>query len=194
MQGAFKIVNHLRAMPEVISQEGLFTLAKTGDIEQLTTNNNIYFQKLWLYPGKAVASGKLTANAAAIYCGKTGPAFSFTPGQLTAVGPTVQVTAPAHGLPEGASIAVSGVTPAAYNIALVRISEVTPNSFSYVVPTAPTGPATVLGTIARVQYLPDVLNPNDLPIKFELPLGQKMRLSQIIVTGNAGDGVFFQFS
>ncbi len=38
-------------------------------------------------------------------------------------------------------------------------------------------------------FTPDKLLPTDLPIKYELPLGQKMAISQIIFSGTAGDGV-----
>jgi len=196
MQGSFKIHNSKRAMPEVFSEELLFTLANTGDIEQVTTDNNIYFQKLWIYPAKGVtaATGVLTANAGSVYCGKSGPAVSFTPDALTFDGSVALVAKATHGLAEGDSIAVTAATPSTYNRAVVRIFNVTPNAFSYQLASVPANPATLLPTIARVQYCPDVLAPGDLPIKFELPLGQKMRLSQVIVSGATGDGVFLQWS
>lgn len=78
------------------------------------------FQKLWLYPAKAVAAGILTANAGNVSVGKSGS--------------------------------------------------------------------------AATKYTPDLLQPTDLPIKYELPLGQKMKLSQVILQGAAGDGVYYQFT
>jgi hypothetical protein len=195
MQGAIKFHNRPQAMPEVFAQELLFTLANSNDIEQVVTDNNLYFQKLWIYPASAVgATGKLTANGAAVQVGKSGPAFSFTPDALTFAGSVAQVRKAAHGLAEGASIKVTGATPGAYNKAVARIFNVTTDTFEYQLASQPTGPATVLPTIARVQFCPDTLNPSDLPIKFELPLGQKMRLSQVIITGAAGDGVYLQWS
>lgn len=196
MASTLKFHNRPQAMPEFFSQELLFTLANSGDIEPVTTDPNLFFQKLWIYPAKGVtaATGVLTANGAAVYCGKTGGAVSFTPDALTFDGSVALVAKTAHGLAEGDSITVTGATPATYNAAVARIFNVTPNAFQYQLISAPTGPATVLPTIARVQYCPDALQPADLPIKFELPLGQKMRLSQVIVSGNAGDGVFLQWS
>lgn len=79
-----------------------------------------YFQKLWLYAGKAAVAGILTANGAAINLGKSG--------------------------------------------------------------------------MAATQYLPDVLNPGDSPLGYELPVGQKMHLGQILIKGTAGDGVYYQFT
>ena len=41
---------------------------------------------------------------------------------------------------------------------------------------------------------PDLLTPTDGPIKYELPVGQVLRLEDIIVQGTAGDGVFISFT
>jgi len=42
---------------------------------------------------------------------------------------------------------------------------------------------------------PDLLTTGDGPIKYELPVGQVMRLEDIIVQGaNVGDGVFISFT
>lgn len=122
MQGAFKIQNEPLAMKEAVPTEGIFTLTGTGDIEPLTADPTKYFQKLWIYPGKAVngATGALTANVAAVRVGKSGA--------------------------------------------------------------------------AATKYLPDVLNPTDLPLKYEVPLGQKMRLAQVLVSGTVGDGVMFSYT
>lgn len=183
-------------MREVFANELLFVLANTGDIEAVTADPNLYFQKLWIYPGKAVSSstGQLTANGAAVYLGKTGAKASFTPDSLTNDGSKAVVGKTAHGLKLGSSIKVSGSTPSTYDAAVVPIFNVTADRFEYQLLSTPAGPATTLPTIARVQYCPDVLNPTDLPIKFELPLGQKMRLSSVIVTGTAGDGVYLEWS
>lgn len=118
MQGAFKLKNEPKAMPWVTPVEGI-TLA-TGAIDQLTVDETLFFQKLWVYPGKAVVAGVITANGADIRVGKSGT--------------------------------------------------------------------------AATQYLPDVLAAGDLPLKIELPLGQKMKLSQILIKGTAGDGVFYSYT
>jgi hypothetical protein len=194
MQGAIKFHNRPQAMPEVFAQELLFVLANSNDVEQVVTDNNIYFQKLWIYPGKGVATGKLTANGANIYVGKSGPALSFTPAQVTFEGSVAIATQTAHGLIEGDSIKITGATPNAYNLNVARVFQVTANEFRYQLAAQPSGPVTVLPTIARVQFCADLIAPADLPIKFELPLGQKMRLSQVIVTGTAGDGVYLQWT
>lgn len=183
-------------MTEVFPTEGIFTLAGSNTVEQLTTDNNIYFQQLWLYPGKAVSgsTGKLTANTAAVFVGLSGPAISFTPDSLTFDGSVALVTEAAHGLTNGASIKVTGSTPSAYN-GTFPIRNVTPNSFEYQLASQPSGPATTLPTIARAQYCPQVIAQTDTtPFKIVLPLGQKMRLSQVILDGGAGDGVFYQFT
>lgn len=79
-----------------------------------------FWQKLWLYPAKALAAGVLTANSAVVNVGKSG---SLAP-----------------------------------------------------------------------QCVPDPLNPTDLPMIYQLPLGQKMALEQVILKGSVGDGVFYSFT
>lgn len=102
-------------MPDVTPVEAIYVTTTTG-IEAITTNDNLFFQKLWLYPAKAVAAGVLTANTGSIYVGKS------------------------------------------------------------------------------ATYLPDVLAVGDLPLKIELPLGQKMKLALIRIKGAIGDGVFYSYT
>ena len=197
-----KLHNRAQAMPEVFPGELLFTLTGTNDIEAVTTNLNLYFQKLWIYPGKAVSgsTGKLTANTAQIYFGKSGTVAPVTLTQLEAniAGGILQNTvarayAANHGFAEGATVTIAGATPAIYN-GTFPIKNVTASTFEYQLASAPTGPATVMPTATRVQYCPDALQPTDLPTLYELPLGQKMQLSQIIVTGTTGDGLYLQWT
>lgn len=119
MQGAIKFRNEPKAMEAAVPAEGIKVLA-TANVEALTDDATLFFQKLWIYPAKAAVAGVLTANGADIRVGKSGG--------------------------------------------------------------------------AATQYLPDLLTPSDLPISYELPLGQKMALSQVILKGTAGDGVFYSYT
>lgn len=125
MQGAIRIFNDVRAANPVTAGEGIYLIQVDNTIESISAANDAakdkYFQKLWLYPGKAVVNGKLTANAQNIFLGKSGAA-------------------------------------------------------------------------AATPYTPDQVAPTDLWIIYELPLGQKMALSQVIIQGKAGDGVFFSYT
>jgi hypothetical protein len=73
-------------------------------------------------------------------------------------------------------------------------------SFSAGTPTANAGnirlgkSGTAAPGTASTQYLPDLLQPTDLPIQYSLPLGQKMAIEQVIIKGTATDGVFYQFT
>lgn len=119
-----KMRNEPKAMPEVKVTEGFWIISSTG-IEPVGFETDFFFQKLWLYPYKAVGSGatggEMTPNGANIRLGKSG---------------------------------LGG------------------------------------GTV----YLPDILAPNDLPIVYEMPLGQKMALRNVLIKGTVGDGVFYQFT
>lgn len=121
-----QIRNEPLAMEPWVVKEGIYVLT-SANIEAITADLTLFFQKLWIYPAKSVGTagtlGILTPNTNAINLGKSG----------TTANPLVQ-------------------------------------------------------------YLPDVLNTTDGPIAYELPLGQKMALAQIIVKGTAGDGVYFQFT
>ena len=188
-----KFHNRLEAMAELFPVEGIYVLTGSNDIEAISTNENLYFQKLWIYPAKAVANGVLTANGAAVYVGKSGNHAAVTVTKVDFAGAVATVTAPAHNFSEGMSVAIAGATPAAFN-GTFQIYECTTNTFKYRLPAGqPSGPVTVLPTAARVQYLPDVLNPGDAPLKYEVPLGGKLRLMDVLVTGTAGDGVFYSF-
>lgn len=192
MQGSFKIRNEPKAMPEVYPGEGLYLLG-SANIEAITTDPTLFWQRLEIYPAKGVTAGVLTANAADIYVGLSGVAISVTLTQLTFSGPHAVATKAAHGFRDRQTVAVSGATPALYN-GLFQIFSPTPDTFSYRPLTAPTGPATGTITAASVPYLPDLLVPTATRLILTLPLGQKCPLTQVIVKGTATDGVFYRYT
>ena len=121
-----KVKNDPDAMEASQPTEGLYILTGTNDIEQIAAASAAFFQKLWLYPAKAVTAGTgiLTANVGNVSLGKSGAAAA-----------------------------------------------------------------------GKQQYCPDLLTPANINgMSYELPLGQKMLLSQIIITGTAGDGVFYSYT
>lgn len=124
MKGTTDISNNGDYAVPTQAIQDIYVLTNTGDVEPLSTSRNVYFQKLWLYPGKAIASNALTLNTNAIKIGKRGN-----------------------------------------NLA---------------------GNSTTVVT--------DTLNPTDLPLMIQLPLGQKMSLNDVLISGTAGDGVFFCFT
>jgi hypothetical protein len=181
-------------MPEAPPFENLVLPPLPNVNLPVISGTEFYFQKCFIYPAKANGT-PMTANAGDVYVGKSGPAVSFTPQSMVNIGSVVRVTkATAHNLTEGASVLISAGAPAGIN-GLKWITNVTPTTFDIQLLAELGGPVTTLPTIARTQYLPDVLAPGDIntPLKYELPFGLKMRLSHVIVrVGTAGDGVLIQ--
>lgn len=175
--------------------EFLYVVQVTAAIESIANDNTVYsefFQKMFIYPASDQDTGRLIANANPIYVGKSGAGVEGAPTSLTAKGSIARVDKVAHGIQEGWPVALFGCVPAAYN-GLFRAINVLPNSFEFQLNADPGGPATNPGIYARIAFTPDKLDVGDLPIKYELPLGLKMRVSDVIVSGTAGDGVFIQF-
>lgn len=192
MQGSMAFRNSVAALTEAPATEFIYVLQGTNTIEAITQDLTLYYQIAFLYPFKAVASGVMTPNGAAITVGKSGLVAPVTLTSLVAQGSVALATKTNHGFRPGMSIQHSGATPADYN-KLKPIFEVTANTYKYQLDTAPTSPATGVVTATRVQYLPDTLNTTDLPVKYESKLGQKLRVADIIARGTGGDGVFIQF-
>lgn len=197
MQGAFNIRNEVKAMREVASAEGIYVIQNNGATEFLTSDPNLFFQKLWLYPGKATVDGVLTANGANIRLGKSGVTDAVTVATIEAEGVRATVTTvDPHGFRVGQNITIAGATPANFNGTFQVTAVISSLKFEYRMTSAPGVNASTAGafTATGLKVLPDVLTPTDLPICYELPLGQKMALSQIIIQGFAGDGVFYQYT
>lgn len=197
--GAVAIRNDGTFASPVRAKEGLYVIAQSNTIESICSDDGgVFFQKLWLYPYNAVASGVLTPNSANIALGKSTaspPAAEVT--KLIARATIVTATVTAHALEAGMMVNISGATDVAYN-GNFRIRNVTPNSFEYLAASAPTDQVQDGGGLIyaqRVQFLPDILTPTDINgMSYALPEGQKMRLTDVIIYGTAGDGVFYCFT
>jgi len=170
-------------------------LAQTNTVQALTAATDVYFQKLWIYPGATATGSKINVNAGSVYVGKKGQKLNAVTVTLSVAKQTVTVAAASHGLTVGTvvTMSISGATPAQYN-GTWQATVVDANTLSYTLANEPVDTA-VTGTVVMEYYTaltvtPDALAPSDLPLKYELPLGQKMRLSDIVVQGAANDGVF----
>lgn len=58
-------------MPEVTATEGIYVILVDDTVEALTADATKLFQKIRLYPAKAVATGVLTANGNDVYLGRS---------------------------------------------------------------------------------------------------------------------------
>lgn len=177
--------------------EFLYVVQADDTVEPVATTGSLYsayFQKMFIYPAKDQDTGILTPNTNPIYVGKSGPQINaVAPTSLTAKGSVAHLEKVAHGIQPGWPVIIVSAVPAAFN-GIFRAINVLPNSFEYQMSADPGGPATTLGAYAHVAFVPDKLEATDnLPIKYELPLGYKQRVSDVIVNGKAGDGVFIQF-
>ncbi len=191
MQGSIALRNEVRAMSETPPMEFMYTILADDTTERVTDDTTLFYQKAFIYPARLVgASGIITVNNNNLYVGKSGLAISFTPTSVLPQGSIAVITQAAHGLRAGMSVRLLGFTPAAYNVTK-PIFDVTANTFKVQLASAPEQPS-VLGTVDRLVFMPDLLVPTDLPIKYELPLGLKMRLADVIVQGKIGDGVLVQ--
>jgi hypothetical protein len=164
---------------------------------------DLFFQKLWIYPGVASGANLLAANAGTVYVGLAGWQVNLAAVTLAVSGLTVTVTATGHGLSVGTTrpMSLSGATPTEFN-GKWQMNVLDANTLSFTLPHPPDKTA-VSGTITAewqtlLVVLPDWLPATDpatglpgMPLKYELPLGQKMRLSNVFVKGTAGDGVFY---
>lgn len=205
MNGAIAIANDSRFAVQTTRIEG-FLVLPDANINPLTTDTSIYFQKLWIYPGTSATSGIINANVGTVYVGNTGNqivsktvtlainAVANTRNDLT-----VTATCANHGFSTGDKVRLSGASDGAYNNEF-RIAVVDANTFTFALldqpgTRNPTGTITAAGLQAVAsanQVLPDALLNSDLPLKYELPLGAKQPLSSILVKGAAGDGVFYR--
>ena len=176
--------------------QGFVVLTASDTLTPLTAALDVYFQKLWIYPGVTAAKNKVATNAATVYVGKKGTRVLLPAVTLACARQVVTVTAASHGLTPGAvaPIVIAGATPAEYNGAWTA-TVVDANTLSYTLAHEP-GDMAITGTITceyqlALNVTPDALAPADLPMKYELPLGQKMRLNDIVIQGAQGDGVFY---
>jgi hypothetical protein len=180
--------------------EGLVAIASTGVPQALSADTTRSFTKLWLYPASgANANGTLAANGATVYVSKSGGA------RLTAVA----VAGGGSGYAVGQVLQVAGgtcVAPAAVLVAAVNGSGAVtaaqvaqPGNYS-ANPTTTANAATVAAANSggngatfnltmSTPYFPDSLLVNGAPVKYEFE--QPVPLSQLLVLGNAGDGVFY---
>lgn len=192
MQGSIAIRNEVRAMAEQPALEFICTLLLNNTAQAVTADQTLYFQTAYVYPAKGVnADGTIIANAAAISVGKSGLNTAKVLDSLVNFGSIARATKAGHGFRPGWFLNHTGATPAGYN-GLKAIFNVTANTYDFQLDADPGGPASVLATAQRVAFLPDVLQPTDLPVRYQLPLGLKMRLADLIVYGTATDGVLIQ--
>ena len=205
MNGAKQIANDGRFAVQTKRIEGFFTLPNTN-VNALTTDLSVYFQKLWIYPGASATNGIINVNAQKIYVGNTAQQIAAVTVTLAIKASSTDnaqllVTANAlnHGYNTGDQVRISGASDGAYN-ATFTVTKVDANNFTFMLTSAPLSLAPT-GTIvaaglqtvpAANNVLPDVLNPTDLPLKYELPLGQKQQLASVLLAGATNDGVFYR--
>jgi hypothetical protein len=196
MNGAKEIANSGKYAVVVKPVQGFVVLAVANTLTPLTMATDVYFQKLWIYPGIVGDNNKVAAsNGAAVYVGKKGVQVKQTTVTLAVADQTVTVLFNYHGLTIGTQVSVrlSGATSNEYNGAWM-MTVVDANTLSFALAHPSRDPVT--GTITAEYPLaltltPDVLQPDDLPLKYELPLGQKMRLCDVMIQGAQSDGVFY---
>lgn len=193
MNGSVKIRNDADAMNQVPVIEFIYLIAQTATAEAVTTDKNLFWQKVELYPAKAVsASGLLTANAQPILFGQSGIGASVTLDSLIVkAGIATGKLSTGHGFVNGQSVVLAGATPAGLN-GLKTLRNVSANNFDFLTDgTIADGPATGTITAVRQPYTPDARLAADTnnPVPYAKPLGEKARASDIIVRGTATDGV-----
>lgn len=195
MQGSIAIRNEPKAMMEAPPIEFLFMCEEDDTPERVTNDFTLYFQKAFIYPASAVGTGAtlgvLTPNINPILVGKSSLDGTGSLTSLVAKGSIAIATKANHGFRAGMSVLLTGSVPSEYD-KLRPVFNVTQHTFQYQLDADPGGPATTLPTVARMRFLPDLLTPTDLPIVYELPLGLKMKLSDIIARGKANDGLLIQ--
>jgi len=207
MTGAMQIANDGKCASQTKRIEGFVVLSASNTIQALTADNSISFQKLWIYPGPSATGGIVNANAANIYVGNT--ARQLVSKSVTRligkadsterVSLLVTATAASHGFATYDNVTIAGANDNAYN-GTFQITVVDANTFTYTVADIPlngnpggTITAAGLQTVASANNVtPDVLQPTDLPLKYELPLGQKQLLSSVLIQGAQNDGVFYR--
>lgn len=193
MQGAFKIRNDPRSMAIAAPVEGLYLIQNTGVLEPISAIDNLMVQKLWLYPGKAVdpVTGALTANGAAINLGKSGTPADLAAGKAyLASGALVLQVTPGRVYRWTKGAADTNMTG---DVVLVASGLFTgPASGTVTLNGTPSTAVTC--TVKLLRAAPDVIQPADVPLLFEVPLGQVLKLSQVLIQGTAGDGVFYSYT
>ena len=176
MNGAKQIANDGRFAVQTKRIEGFFTLP----------NTNVNAQKIYV--------GNTAQQIAAVTVTLAIKASSTDNAQLL-----VTANALNHGYNTGDQVRISGASDGAYN-ATFTVTKVDANNFTFMLTSAPLSLAPT-GTIvaaglqtvpAANNVLPDVLNPTDLPLKYELPLGQKQQLASVLLAGATNDGVFYR--
>jgi hypothetical protein len=193
-QGAIAVRNDGKYAAPVKAKEGIYVIAANNTIEAICADHALHWQKLWLYPFKSASGGVLTVNGATVSLGKGGTEAAQTLTELRGAGTLVTATLAGHNYEEGMTVTIASASESGYN-GDFRIKNVTRNTFDYVVAAAITD-SNPTGTITarRTRYLPDQLLVTDtLGMIYQLPDGMKGRLSDVIIYGTAGDGVFYSF-
>ena len=199
MQGAIQIANDMRAAVQTRRLEGQLTLTQANTATGLTSDPTIYFQKLWVYPSSGTGYGtgglQLAPNAAAVHVGNTSTLIASV--SLTGLGiagntgdaPSLLVTATCLVNPftTGDLVRISGASDGAYN-GTFQVTTVNSTTFTYMLADppaslAPSGTLVAAGVTAAA---------TDLPLKYELPLGQKQLLASVQVAGAINDGVYWR--
>ena len=204
-KSAVAIANDSKFAVQVKRIEGFFVLPDTN-VNPLTTDPTVYFQKLWIYPGASATAGVINANVGSVRVGNTAVQLAsktvtlqLTPSSTDKQTLLVTATCATHGFNTGDKVRISGASDGAYNYEFA-ITKVDANSFTFMLTDLPATNAPS-GTIkadglqavpAASAVLADTLLNNDLPLKYELALGQKQQLSSILLKGAQNDGVFYR--
>lgn len=192
--GAIAYRNDGKYAAPMNAKEGIYVIAAANTIEAICADPSVYFQKLWLYPYKSVSGGVLTVNGGTVSVGKSANAAAQTLTDLRGAGTTATATLAGHNFEDGMTVTIASAGESGYN-GDFRIFNVTRDTFQYTVAAAVTdGNPSGTITARRTRYLPDLLLVTDtLGMIYQLPDGMKMRLSDVIVYGAQGDGVFYSY-
>lgn len=71
-------------MSRIITKQGFKVIVAANTVEQLTDDQRIEFNKIWIYPGQRPQNqaGLLTMNAGIVYVGEQGGGDKMTPDPL----------------------------------------------------------------------------------------------------------------
>lgn len=172
----------------------LVYLLTGANVEAVTNDRTLHFQKARVWPYKAVnaTTGAPTANAGAITFGQSGLPISVTLTSLSVSAGVATATKTAHGLYEGEAVTISGATPSGCNGTFL-IYEVTADTFKYRCAAAD-GVATGTITAAKQAALPwSIAAATVTPLEITLPLGQKRPLADLVLRGTATDGCYVEW-
>lgn len=150
-----------------------------------------------LFFGQSFTAGSTLMNLGELF---TLAAISpQTISSITSVSTTATLTtAVAHGLAPGASVTITGTTPAAYSGTFVVLTVPTTTTFTYTTLTAPGGAATVMGTYTVSSTSYTVLNAatfgSDLGVVYALTSGPLTKVASAPAKGqyavNATTGTY----